>query len=101
MESVCSLPRFRKECSFCQFSLKLTHNFCPQCGTEVLNDDDNPYDERAVITTYFRKGFEYARIVQMLQKEHGVTMSVRTLKNRLSNYGLKRRNVAYDEALVR
>ena len=67
---VCSLPRFRKECSFCQYSVKLTHNFCPQCGTEVPNDDDNPYDERAVITAYFRKGFEYARIVQMLQKEH-------------------------------
>lgn len=97
-----SLPRFNKECSYCGFLLKLTYNYCPQCGTEATNNDEHQdYDERAVITTYFRKGYEYARIVEMLEKEHNVAMSIRTLKNRLNEYGLKRRNVVYDEAVVR
>ena len=54
-----------------------------------------------VITEYFKKGFEYSAIVEMLEKEHNVTMSIRTLKSRLDEYGLKRRNVVYDEGVVR
>lgn len=90
------------DCSFCGFLLKLTYNYCPQCGTEVSeNNEDQDYNEQTVITEYFRKGYEYSTIVELLQKEHNVVMSLRTLKSRLSHYGLKRRNVIYDEVLVR
>jgi hypothetical protein len=37
----------------------------------------------------------------MLEKEHDVTLPIRTLKSRLNEYGLKRRNVVYDEDVVR
>lgn len=84
----------------CQYSLKLAHKFSPQCGMEILNDDDHYYDERAVIIAHFRKGFEYAGIVQMLKKEHGEYVSANA-ENRLSNYGVKRRIVIYDEALAK
>ena len=96
------VPRFAKECSQCGSLLKFSYNYCPQCGAEErLNEESQNYDERAVITAYFRRGHEYSRIVDLLKKEHNVTMSIRTLKNRLNEYDLKRRNVVYDEGLVR
>ena len=61
------IPRFSKNCSNCVFLLKLTYNYCPQCGTEVLEDiKDANYNERSVITEYFK----YSTIVQLLKKEH-------------------------------
>ncbi|XP_028416576.1 uncharacterized protein LOC114540653 [Dendronephthya gigantea] len=95
------VPRFSKDCSHCGYLLKFSYNFCPQCGEEKEANEERDYDERAVITAYFTKGHEYSRIVEMLEKEHNVTMSIRTLKNRLNEYGLKRRNTVYDEQLVR
>ncbi len=44
-----------------------------------------------------KEGFEYSAIVEMLEKEHSVTLSICTLKSRLNEYGLKRRKVVYDE----
>lgn len=97
-----SIPRFSKECSHCGFLLKFSYKYCPQCGVEDGgNDGGQDYGERAVITTYFRKGHDYSRIVELLEKEHNVTMSIRTLKNRLSTYNLKRRNAVYDQEHVR
>ena len=100
--NMAEIPRFSKNCSNCAFLLKLTYNYCPQCGTEVLKDiEDANYNERSVITEYFNKGYEYSTIVQLLEKEHDVTMSIRTLKSRLHEYGLKRRNIVYDEEFIR
>ncbi len=48
------------------------------------NNEHQDYDERVVITEYFKKGFEYSAIVEMLEKEHSVTLSSRTLKSRLN-----------------
>lgn len=97
-----SVPRFTKECSHCGSVLKFSYNYCPQCGAEERgNNQHQNYDEREVISAYFRKGHEYSRIVELLEKEHNVTMSVRTLKNRLNQYNLKCRNVVYDEEIVR
>ena len=56
---------------------------------------------KEVITAYFRKGHEYSRIVELLEREHNVSLSIRTLKNRLNEYYLKRWNVNYDEQFVR
>jgi hypothetical protein len=96
------LPRFSSECYNCGFLLKLSYQYCPECGTEAgENNEHQDYDERVVITKYFKKGFEYSAIVEMLEKEHGVTMSIRTLKSRLNGYGLKGRNVVYDKDIVK
>jgi hypothetical protein len=96
------VARFTKECSHCGSSLKFSYNYCPQCGAEEGgNDERQNYDGRAVIAAYFRKGHKYSRIVELLEKEHNVTMSIRTLKNRLNEYNLKRCNAIYDEELVK
>ena len=81
--------------------IKFSYKYCPQCGTAERQDEQDYYDEREVITAYFRKGHEYSRIVELLEREHNVSLSIRTLKNRLNEYYLKRRNVNYDEQFVR
>ena len=95
------MPRFTKNCSNCGSLIKFSYKYCPQCGTAERQDDQDHYDEREVITAYFRKGLEYSRIVELLEREHNVSMSIRTLKNRLNEYNLKRRNVNYHEQFVR
>lgn len=88
------LPRFSREYYNCGLILRLSYNYCPECGSEAdENNEHLDYDERAVIAEYFKKGFEYSAIVELLEKEHSVKMSIRTLKSRLNDYGLKCRNV--------
>ena len=48
-------------------------------------------DERSLIQTYFHLGHENEVILQFLVDYHGIKMSVSTLKRRLRDYGLKRR----------
>ena len=43
----------------------------------------------------FKKGFTYDEILALLDKYHGIRMSIATLKWRIQ-YGLKRRNVRHD-----
>lgn len=78
------LPRFTKNCSNCGSLIKFSYKYCAQCGTAERQDDRDHYDEREVITAYFRKGHEYSRTVELLEREHNVSMSIRTLKNRLN-----------------
>lgn len=96
-----SVPRFCKECNHCGVLLKFSYQYCPQCGACATEDVDDEFDERAIITQYFQRGFEYDRIVELLEREHDILMSTRTLKNRLKEYNLKRRGVVYDEGIVR
>ena len=58
-------------------------------------------DEKEIITYYFSRGYEYDAIVHFLAKFHDITMSIRTLKNRLRRYQLRRRTPTYDLNLVR
>lgn len=95
------LPRFTKNCSNWGSLIKFSYKYCAQCGTAERQDDRDHYDEREVITPYFRKGHEYSRTVELLEREHNVSMSIRTLKNRLNECNLKRQNVNYDEQFVR
>ena len=102
MATCVSVPRFSKEFRQCRFMLRFSYQYCPQCGGECISDNTNDEcDERAIITRYFRKGFEYERIVELLGKEHQIAMSIKTLKNRLREYNLKRRDLIWDEAHVR
>ena len=58
-------------------------------------------DERLAIEHYFKRGFRYETIVHFLAEYHGVSMNVRTLKRRLRQYGLRRRNHVHGEHTVR
>ena len=58
-------------------------------------------DEKEIITYYFSRGYEYYAIVHFLAKFHVITMSIRTLKNRLRRYQLRRRTPTHDLNLVR
>ena len=53
----------------------------------------NSGSEREIIEYYFHKGFEYKNIVLFLQRYHGIRLSERTLKWRLTDFGLKRRQL--------
>ena len=51
-------------------------------GTEQLREH---------IENYFHLGYTYNQIILFLGKYHGTQISVRTLKSRVQDYGLKRR----------
>ena len=61
--------------------------------THKMADRDS---KEVAIRDYFNKGFTYDEILALLDKYHGVRMSIATLKRRLKEYDLKRRNVDYD-----
>ncbi|XP_048589292.1 uncharacterized protein LOC125573037 [Nematostella vectensis] len=58
-------------------------------------------DEKAIISHYFREGYEYTAILSFLCKFHVIRMSMRTLKNRLRQYNLRRTMPSYDVNFVR
>ena len=66
-------------------------------------DSDLTLDEEDIILYYFTRGYKYIyeAIVQFLAKFHGIKMCVRTLKNRLRHYELRRRMTPYDINIVR
>ena len=57
--------------------------------------------EEAAIRDYFKKGFTYDEILALLDQYHGIRMSIATLKRRIKEYGLKRKNLRYDLNSVR
>ena len=48
-----------------------------------------------ILKEYFVKGFLYQRILQLLEKFHGINISMRTLQQRLHSLGLKRKKIDY------
>ena len=87
-------------CTNCGGQLERLCRFCVFCGSAT----DLPFEEEAeddLIRHYFNKGFTYEEIRLFLQTKHDITFSLRTLKKRLSDMGLKRKNVAYDINNVR
>ena len=63
--------------------------------------DRDAQGEEETIREYFKKGFTYDEILALLDKYHGIRMSIATLKRRIKEYRLKRRNVRYDLNSVR
>ena len=51
----------------------------------------NSTTEREIIEHYFHRGYEYESIVLLLAKCHDIRLSERTLKRKLKDFGLKRR----------
>ena len=57
--------------------------------------------QEELIRYYFYKGFTYQEICQFLSQYHDKEMSLSTLKRRVKQFGLRRRNPEYDVNLVR
>ena len=78
--------------------------FCRRCGTLKRQEQESVLcssaDQRSAIRHYFERGFRYETIVHFLAKYHGTSMNVRTLKRRLSEYGLQRRKQVHSEHAV-
>jgi len=53
-------------------------------------------DESDIIKYLFYRGYSYEEIVGMLSKCHGIEISISTLKRRLRDWNMARRNVEYD-----
>ena len=83
-------------CSTCGESLEVSFKFCPKCGKElaanVAHGSCDVESQKNIVETYFLAGFEYNTIVSFLEKFHGIHISLSTLKRRLRDCGLKRRN---------
>ena len=71
--------------------------YCSQCGTkldiavpsfQLLLSSEN-LTEKEAIEAYFNSGFSYNAILCFLEKYHDMSMSLSTLKRRLSQYNLK------------
>ena len=88
-----------KFCHVCAFEVvseaSESLKFCPSCGTLLAS-----YEE-SIIRHYFSKGFQYKSIIQMLDKRHGIKMCERTLRSRLSAFGLSRRLPQYELNVIR
>ena len=56
------------------------------------SDTDFNFDEEAIITYYYNRGFEYNEILGFLEKHHNHCISYSTLLRRLKQYGLSRRS---------
>ena len=57
--------------------------------------------EREIIEYYFNCGYENKVILDFLATYHENNMSLRTLKRRLREYGLRRRNIPLDDEIIR
>ena len=66
-----------------------------------LGEDDDQVDEEDIVRHYFFKGFTYEEIRMFLQKNHGLEISITTLKRRIKAYGLRRREPDYDVNEIR
>ena len=87
--------------------------YCSQCRTKLdiavpsfrlLLSSEN-LTEKEAIEPYFNSGFSYNAILCFLEKYHDMSMSLSTLKRRLSQYNLKRNktdvNLSDVERLIR
>ena len=67
----------------------------------MADSSSDSEDERNIIEYYFSRGFQYNSIVDFLLKCHGISMSERTLRSRLTSYGLKRRSPDFNVDEIR
>lgn len=81
-------------CEVCGGNVALDDKFCSRCGEELPT-------EALQLKYYFSQGYEYDVIVEFLSRFHGVTMCLRTLKNRLKMLGLGRKSTVFDEDQIR
>ena len=74
-------------------------NFGDDNQDAVSQDDE--FNEEEVVLYYFFRGFTYEEILNFLQINHGLEISITTLKRRIKAYGLKRRLPDYNVGQIR
>ena len=62
-------------------------NFCENCGFKIPTTNID-----RILLSYIRKGYTYNEILQFLEHEHFIKISLRTLNNRVKTYGIGKRN---------
>ena len=70
-------------------------------GEGIVNESLPSGSERDLIEYYFNRGLTYRQITLMLAKYHHLDMNECTLKRRLKDYGLRRRDAVDDELVER
>ena len=85
-------------CFRCGRLLLLNDIFCGSCGSKKRceNTLSANASEKEIIEYYHAKGYEYQAIVLFLDKYHGISLSLRTLKRRLREYGLRKKQLNVD-----
>ena len=73
------------ECLYCKRSQSMMFRFCQNCGGKL----PTTYLEY-IISLYVKNGFPYETILKFLKEHHNIVFSIRTLKSRLKEYGLRR-----------
>ncbi len=95
-------------CSACGVACARNANYCHLCGTSTntlscvgcgLQTGTNTCDRCKKIQEYFHLGYPYLAIVDLLKKD-GMSISLRTLKRKLSKLGLSRRGQNIDEDAI-
>ena len=87
-------------CHQCGSEVEREVVYCTQCGTKVEIGVPSyrvilgvqSVSEREVIESYFYSGLEYEAILRLLKKFHNIEMSMSTLKRRLKELNLKRKD---------
>ena len=93
-------------CCYCGTAILPEANYFHECGSRIINQRNGDFENNLpnIIESYFNRGYQYTEIVGQLEKYHGVTgvtITLRTLKRKLREYGLRRRGNNYDEVTVR
>jgi hypothetical protein len=93
----------RMFCCSCGTAVLPKANYCHECGSSIINQSAEDIENNLpnIIEGYFNRGYQHTAILRLLEKYHGVKIHIRTLKRKLREYGLRRRESNYDEATVR
>lgn len=70
-------------------------------GEGVAHDGLPTGSEREIIEYYFNRDFTYRDVTLILGKHQHIDINERTLKRRLNDYGLRRRDVVNDDLVER
>ena len=78
-------------CHSCGSQQATDINFCGVCVARKRHSDIySETNQEELIRSYFLYGFDYQTICMFLEKFHGITISLRTLKRRLADHRLNK-----------
>lgn len=82
------------KCLYCKNEIIENQNLCTKCGKKIPKSEFE-----FILSDLFRKGHGYNEILIILSNQHGIEMSLSTLKRRLTCYGLRRREPATQDMI--
>ena len=78
-------------CRSCGSHQAIDTNVCGVCGTRKRHSDvQSETNQEELIKSHFLYGFGYRTICMFLEKFHGITISLRTLKRPLADHRLNK-----------